>query len=68
MSGATITTYTNGAASQTEQLTYGYDDGGNRVSVLDQVSNNANGTWDTQTLTEYLNDSNNFTGYTQVLR
>ena len=29
---------------------------------------NADGTWDTQTLTEYLNDSNNFTGYTQVLR
>ena len=29
---------------------------------------NADGTWDTQTLTQYLNDSNNFTGYTQVLR
>lgn len=67
MTGVTITTYTNGSASQIEQLTYGYDDNGNRVFALDQVDANANGTWDTQTLTEYLNDSNNFTGYTQVL-
>jgi hypothetical protein len=67
MSGVTVATYTNGAASQIEQLTYEYDDNGNRVSALDQVDTNADGTWDTQTLTEYLNDDNNLTGYSQVV-
>jgi YD repeat-containing protein len=47
MTGVTITTYTNGAASQIEQLTYGYDDNGMRVSALDQVDTDADGTWDT---------------------
>jgi RHS repeat-associated protein len=67
MSGATVTTYTNGAVSQVEQLTYGYDTNGNRVSALDQIGPAA-GSWTSQTLTEYLNDSNNQTGYTQLLR
>ena len=68
MLGVTITTYTSGAASQIEQLTYGYDESGTRVSALDQVDANASGTWTTQTLTEYLNDDNNFSSYSQVLR
>ncbi len=67
-SGVTITSYTSGTASRVEQLTYGYDDSGIRVSALDQVSNAANGIWNAQTLTEYLNDPNNFTGYSQVVR
>jgi RHS repeat-associated protein len=68
MSLATVASYTDGVASQIEQLSYGYDTSGNRVSALDRVDTNADGTWDTQTLTEYLNDSNTFTGYPQVLR
>jgi RHS repeat-associated protein len=67
-SGVTITNYTNGTASRVEQLTYGYDDSGIRVSALDQLSNTANGTWNAQTLTEYLNDPNNLTAYSQVVR
>jgi|HubBroStandDraft_2_1064218.scaffolds.fasta_scaffold491049_2 hypothetical protein len=62
MTGVATTTYASGVASQIEQLTYGYDDNGDRVSALDQVDTNADGTWDTQTITEYLNDSNNETG------
>jgi RHS repeat-associated protein len=68
MSGVTITTYTNGATSQIEQLTYGYDDSGTRVSALDQIGATPGGPWTSQTLTEYLNDDNNFTSYSQVLR
>ncbi len=68
MTGVTITTYTNGATSEIEQLTYGYDDNGNRISALDQIDTNADGTWDSQMLTEYLNDDNNLTGYSQVVR
>ncbi len=67
MSGATVTAYANGTVSQVEQLTYGYDTDGNRVSALDQIGPTA-GNWTSETLTEYLNDSNNQTGYTQVLR
>ena len=52
---------------KSSSLTYGYDANGNRVSVLDQVGPAA-GSWTSQTLTEYLNDSNNATGYSQVLQ
>ena len=48
-------------------MTYGYDTNGNRVSALDQIGAAA-GSWTSQTLTEYLNDSNNQTSYTQVLQ
>ncbi len=51
-----------------EQITYGYDTNGVRVSAMDQIDSNGDGTWDQQTLTEYLNDPQNFTGYSQVLR
>ncbi len=67
MSGATVTTYTGGQVSQVEQLTYGYDTNGNRISALDQIGTTA-GSWTSQTLIEYLNDSNNATGYSQVLQ
>jgi RHS repeat-associated protein len=35
---------------------------------LDQIDSNADGIVDQQTLTQYLNDPENFTGYSQVLR
>ena len=62
-----MTTYANGSISQVEQLTYGYDTNGNRVSALDQIGPTA-GSGTSKILTEYLNDSNNATGFTQVLR
>jgi RHS repeat-associated protein len=48
-------------ASGTEKITYGYDSNGIRVSAIHE----ANGTI---TKTEYLNDSQSLTGYSQVLR
>jgi RHS repeat-associated protein len=58
----------SGALLNREMLTYGYDANGIRVSALDQIDGNGDGTWDQQALTEYLNDPENFTGYSQVLR
>ena len=61
MSGATGVDVHQRDGSQVEQLTYGDDTAGNRVSALDQVVTTA-GSRTSQTLTEYLNDSNNQTG------
>jgi RHS repeat-associated protein len=58
----------SGTLLSRELLTYGYDATGIRVSALDEIDSNGDGTWDQQTLTEYLNDLQNFTGYSQVLR
>ena len=49
-------------------MTYGYDANGIRNSVLDQIDSNGDGVWEQQIQTEYLNDPENFTGYSQVLR
>jgi RHS repeat-associated protein len=68
MKTATVDTLsTTGALLNQERLTYGYDATGIRVSALDQVDSNGDGTWDQQIQTEYLNDPRNFTGYSQVL-
>ncbi len=68
MSVVTITKYTDGVASSIERTTYGYGSDGIRVSALHEVDSDADGTYDTATLTEYLNDPNNHTGYSQVLK
>ena len=68
MTVVTITSYTDGVASRIEKTTYGYGNDGIRVSVLHEIDTNADGTYDTATLTEYLNDPNNHTGYSQVLK
>ena len=48
--------------------TYEYDSSGNRVSSENQVDSNADGIIDTHTETEFLTDSRNHTGYSQVLQ
>ena len=53
-----MTTYTGGQVSQVEQLSYGYDNERQPRSALDEIGAAA-GSWTSQTLTEYLNDSNN---------
>jgi RHS repeat-associated protein len=58
----------SGTLVSREVLTYGYDANGIRVSALDQIDSNGSGSWAQQTLTQYLNDPQNFTGYSQVLR
>ena len=66
---AVVDTYSSsGAFVSQEKLTYGYDATGIRVSALDQIKTEVNGPWEQQTLTEYLNDPQNATGYSQVLR
>ena len=68
LSVVTITKYTEGVASSIERTTYGYGSDGIRVSALQEIDSNADGVYDTATLTEYLNDPNNHTGYSQVLK
>ena len=68
MSVVTITKYTDSVASSIERTTYGYGSDGIRVSALQEIDSNADGTYDTAMLTEYLNDPNNHTGYSQVLK
>jgi len=68
METATITSYTAGVESRVEKTTYDYNSRGIRVSALHEVDTDANGTFETRTKTEFLNDPRNHTGYSQVLR
>lgn len=68
MTVVTITSYTDGVASRIEKTIYSYGSDGIRVSALHEIDTNADGAYDTATLTEYLNDPNNHTGYSQVLK
>gem|GEM_PF-5313973 len=65
---ATVTTYTSGTASRRERTTYGYGPDGIRVSALHEIDAAADGTYETASKTEYLNDGNSPTGYSQVVR
>ncbi len=65
---ATVTQYSGGDATRVETTTYDYNTSGIRVSALTETDANANGTVDSRVLTEFLNDANNHTGYSQVLR
>ena len=51
-----------------ETTTYDYNTSGIRVSALTEADANGNGTVDGRLFTEFLNDANNHTGYSQVLR
>jgi YD repeat-containing protein len=51
-----------------EKTTYDYDHTGIRVSALHEVDSNGDGAWDQRIQTDYLNDPENHTGYSQVLR
>jgi len=65
---ATVTSYTDGAASKVERTTYEYDARGIRVSAVLDVDADVDGQFETSTKTEYLNDPENPTGYSQVLK
>lgn len=65
---ATVTQYSGGDATRIETTTYDYNSSGIRVSALTETDANANSTIDTRVRTEFLNDANNHTGYSQVLR
>jgi len=65
---ATVTTHTAGVASHIEKTTYDYDARGIRVSALHEIDADASGTVDSSTKSEYLNDAQSLTGYSQVLQ
>ncbi len=69
METATITTKdTAGVATRIEKTTYDYDATGIRTSALQEIDTDADQTWDSRTLTEFLVDHRNHTGYQQVVR
>ena len=67
MLSAKVTTYTSGTPSRIERSTYAYDASGIRVSALVEIDADANGTYETATKSDCLNDPENHTGYSQVL-
>ncbi|MFO0919163.1 MAG: RHS repeat-associated core domain-containing protein, partial [Planctomycetaceae bacterium] len=68
MTLATVTQFTNGTASSIERTTYAYNSSGIRTSATTETDSNADGTAESTVRTEFLNDANNQTGYSQVLR
>jgi RHS repeat-associated protein len=69
MSVVTITTFADdGTPTKIERTVYEYDEDGIRTSALHEIDVDGDGTFDTAKLTEYLNDSLNITGYSQVLK
>ncbi len=67
MATVTVTSFESGVASRVERSTYEYSAAGIRVSALVEIDADADGTFETATKTEYLNDPQNHTGYSQVL-
>jgi RHS repeat-associated protein len=57
-----------GTWTRRERTNYDYDATGMRVSALHEVDANGDGTFETRTKTEYLNDPDNATGYSQTLQ
>ena len=45
-----------------------YDSAGNRIAMVNQVDLDGDGSFETRTRTEYLTDTKNATGYSQVLQ
>ncbi|OYV85781.1 MAG: hypothetical protein B7Z73_12895 [Planctomycetia bacterium 21-64-5] len=70
LSVATVKAYnpSSGALASDQQVTYGYDASGARVSALVQTDTQLNGTYDQSVLTQFLDDPLNDTGYLQVLQ
>ena len=66
----TITSYSGGSPSHVERTTYAYDAAGIRVDSLNEINANpgVDAIYETVTRTTYLNDNNNATGYSQVVR
>jgi YD repeat-containing protein len=65
---ATVTQQRGGQATRVETTTYAYNTSGIRVSALTETDADGDGTIDARVRTEFLNDANNPTGYSQVLR
>lgn len=67
MSKINIETYTNGLKAETVTQEYIYDSGGIKIRQVEKVDANADGVIDSESVTNYLNEFLNHTGYAQVL-
>jgi len=67
MSEINIETYTNGVKSETVTQEYIYDSGGIKIRQVEKIDANADGVIDGESVTNYLNEFLNHTGYAQVL-
>ena len=67
MSEIRIETYVNGVLSKVVTQEYEYDSSGIKVKQTESVDENADGVADSKKVTEYLNDNQNHTGFSQVL-
>jgi RHS repeat-associated protein len=67
MRQAIVTNFSNGIPSSVERMSFAYDPDGIRISSLDEVDADADGVFETRTMTEYLIDRRNDTGYAQVV-
>ncbi|MEZ6135208.1 MAG: putative Ig domain-containing protein [Pirellulaceae bacterium] len=66
---ATVTSYdASGNAASITRSTYDYDHTGIRISALNEIDSDADGTFESRTKVEYLVDHQNHTGYQQVVR
>jgi RHS repeat-associated protein len=69
MAIVTITTFAeDGTKTRIERTSYDYSTNGIRVSSLYEIDADADEKFETSKLTEYLNDSLNITGYSQVIK
>ena len=64
----TTTTYTNGTPASVERTTNTYGADGILASELDETDANDDGTFETRSQVDYLNDAANMTGYSQAIR
>ena len=67
MSESVIDTYTNGVKSQSVTQQYFYDSNGIKIKQIEKIDANADGIVDGESVTNYLVDALNHTGYAQVL-
>jgi RHS repeat-associated core domain len=67
LSKITIDAYTNGQKVQSIAQEYTYNSSGIKVRQVENIDADANGTFDSQNIINYLTDAQNNTGYAQVL-
>ena len=67
LSKVTVDTYTNGAKSESVTQEYTYNSSGMKIRQVERTDADADGIFDGQSDTSYLNEALNHTGYAQVL-
>ena len=67
LSEIVIDTYTNGVKSQSVTQQYLYDSSGIKIRQIEKIDANTDGVIDGESITNYLIDALNHTGYAQVL-